>query len=176
MPTPQRTSHTAIITAAREILEADGPAGLTMQAVAAGVGVRAPSLYKHVRDRDALLSAVTEAAIDELGERLASADADLRALAAVYRAHAHAQPEAFRLMFTASARLDALQRAAAPVIDAARGLVGDTHALDAARLFTAWATGFLNMELAGAFRLGGGVDAAFTYGLERLIRGLEVES
>lgn len=176
MPTPQRTSHTAIITAAREILESDGPAGLTMQAVATRVGVRAPSLYKHVRDREALLSAVTESAIDELGERLASADADLRALAAAYRTHAHAQPEAFRLMFTTSAPLDALQRAAAPVIDAARGLVGDAHALDAARLFTAWATGFLNMELAGAFRLDGGVDAAFHYGLEHLIRGLERES
>jgi hypothetical protein len=52
-------------------------------------------------------------------------------------------------------------------------LVGDEHALDAARLFTAWATGFLHMELAGAFRLGGDVDDAFDYGLRRIIAGLE---
>ena len=42
-------------------------------------------------------------------------------------------------------------------------------------LFTAWATGFLQMELAGAFRLGGDVDEAFDYGLDRLIHGLTAE-
>ncbi|UNK71515.1 TetR/AcrR family transcriptional regulator [Microbacterium sp. H1-D42] len=172
MPTPQRTSFAAIIAAGREILEARGPAGLTMQAVAERVGVRAPSLYKHVRDRDALLSAVAESIIDELGTLLATADDDLAALARAYRAHAHAQPEGFRLMFTASAPIAALERAAAPVVSAARARVGDEHALDAARLFTAWATGFLQMELAGAFRLGGDVDAAFSYGLDHLLHGL----
>ncbi|UYO97661.1 hypothetical protein OED01_02760 [Microbacterium sp. M28] len=44
--------------------------------------------------------------------------------------------------------------------------------MEAARLFTAWATGFLQMELSGAFRLGGDVDRAFGYGLERIIAGL----
>ena len=39
MPTPDRTSLDAILLAARELLEADGPAGLTMAAVAARVGV-----------------------------------------------------------------------------------------------------------------------------------------
>ena len=66
----------------------------------------------------------------------------------------------------------ALQRSAAPLIRAASALVGDDDALDAARLFTAWATGFLQMELSGAFRLGGDVDRAFDYGLRRLIAGL----
>ena len=175
MPTPQRTSYAAIIAAGREILEARGPAGLTMQAVATRVGVRAPSLYKHVRDRDALLSAVAEATIDALGSLLVAAGDDLVSLARTYRTFAHAQPEGFRLMFTASAPIAALERAAAPVINAARTHVGEARALDAARLFTAWATGFLQMELAGAFRLGGDVDAAFSYGLDHLIRGLEGE-
>lgn len=191
MPAPERTTTATIITAGREILERAGQAGLTMQAVATQVGVRPPSLYKRVRDRDALLTAVAEATIAELTERLDatarlhSADETPRnpdeviramqshhglgALADELRAFAHEHPEGFRLMFTASAPLGALDRAARPVIAASAALVGDDDALNAARMFTAWATGFLQMELTGAFRLGGDVDGAFEYGRDRLI-------
>lgn len=172
MPTPERTSYAEIVAAGREILEDSGGDGLTMQAVAARVGVRAPSLYKRVRSRDALLAAVAEATIDDLGARLAAAGTDLSELAAVYRAFAHEHPEGFRLIFTASAPLEALDRAARPVITASAAVVGEEHALHAARLFTAWATGFLQMELSGAFRLGGDVDQAFAYGLRTIISGL----
>jgi AcrR family transcriptional regulator len=172
MPTPERTSTAAIVAAGREILEATGPAGLTMQAVAERVGVRAPSLYKRVRDRDALHAAVATASIDALTARLEAAGDDLTDLAHTYRSFAQDHPEGFRIMFTAASPHDALERSAAPLIRAASALVGDDDALDAARLFTAWATGFLQMELAGAFRLGGDVDRAFDYGLQRLIAGL----
>lgn len=194
MPTPDRTSLTEIIASGRSILEESGPAGLTMQAVAARCGVRAPSLYKRIRDRDALLSAVAAAVVDDLAARLESTaklhSADetggntgkvirgmqthraLEALADAYRAFAHEQPEGFRLMFTASPPLDALDQAANPVVTASADLVGTADALHAARLFTAWATGFLQMELTGAFRLGGGVDDAFSYGIRHLLRGL----
>ena len=37
---------------------------------------------------------------------------------------------------------------------------------------TAWANGFLTMELTGAFRLGPDLDRAFEYGLEFLARAL----
>lgn len=172
MPTPERTSYAEIVAAGREILEDSGGDGLTMQAVAARVGVRAPSLYKRVRSRDALLAAVAEATIDDLGTRLDAAGTDLSGLAAAYRAFAHEHPEGFRLIFTASAPLEALDRAARPVITASAAVVGEERALDAARLFTAWATGFLQMELSGAFRLGGDVDQAFAYGLRTIISGL----
>ena len=172
MPTPERTSVEEIVAAGREILEASGPGGLTMQAVAARVGVRAPSLYKRVRDREALLTAVATASIDALTARLEDAGDDLNALAHAYRDFAHDHPEGFRIMFTTAAPHDALERSAAPLIRAAAALVGEDDALDAARLVTAWATGFLQMELFGAFRLGGDVDRAFEYGLRHLTDGL----
>ena len=143
-----------------------------MQAVAARVGVRAPSLYKRVRDREALLTAVATASIDALTARLEDAGDDLNALAHAYRDFAHDHPEGFRIMFTTAAPHDALERSAAPLIRAAAALVGEDDALDAARLVTAWATGFLQMELSGAFRLGGDVDRAFEYGLRHLTDGL----
>ncbi|MDF2575814.1 MAG: TetR family transcriptional regulator, partial [Agromyces sp.] len=46
MPTPERTTLAEIVRAGRDQLESGGPDGLTMQAVALRVGVRAPSLYK----------------------------------------------------------------------------------------------------------------------------------
>ncbi|MFJ4222902.1 TetR/AcrR family transcriptional regulator [Microbacterium sp. NPDC089695] len=172
MPTPDRTSLAAIVEAGRAILEATGPSGVTMQAVAARVGVRAPSLYKRVRDRDALLAEVVQATADDLTARLERTDGGLAEIAAAYRRFAREQPEGFRLLFTASAPPDALRDAAVPVLRACEALVGADEALDAARLFTAWATGFLQMELSGAFRLGGDVDAAFDYATQRIIRAL----
>lgn len=172
MPTPTRTSIAAIVEAGRDLLEARGASGVTMQAVAERVGVRAPSLYKHVRDRDTLLRLVVEDTLDDLGRRLAASDGALSGLARVYRTFAQAHPEGFRLMYAIEGSADALQRASEPVLRAAADAVGADHALEAARLLTAWATGFLTMELAGAFCLGGDIDEAFEYGLSRIEAGL----
>ncbi|MEV4689241.1 TetR/AcrR family transcriptional regulator [Microbacterium sp. LWH3-1.2] len=172
MPTPERTSYAEIVAAGRDILEESGPTGLTMQSVAQRVGVRAPSLYKRVRDRDALIGAVAAATVGDLTERLEASDRSLEDLARAYRALAHERPEGFRLMFAAAAPQELLDRAGMTIVDSAAAIAGQEHALDAARLVTAWATGFIHMELAGAFRLGGDVDGAFEYGLAALRRGL----
>ena len=73
-------------------------------------------------------------------------------------------------------RLVANALASADVLRVAGALVGPGQALEAARTLVAFAHGFVSMELAGAFRLGGDVDAAFDYGLETLIRGLTASS
>jgi AcrR family transcriptional regulator len=172
MPTPERTTTADIIAAGRALLEEAGLAGLTMQSVAQRVGVRAPSLYKRVRDRDALVAAVAEATVADLTARLEASDRSLEGLARVYRTFAHERPEGFRLMFGGTAPQESLDRAGLLIVRGAGELVGEEHALDAARLVTAWVTGFVQMELAGSFRLGGDVDAAFEYGLAALRRGL----
>ena len=153
MPTPERTSLDAIIDAGRDLLEADGVDGLTMQAIADRVGVRAPSLYKRVRNRDELIARIAEATLRELSARLDDAADPTRG----------ADPGA-------ELRLDpdSLARSSASVVAVSGELAGEEHALDAARTFTAWANGFVSMELAGAFRLGGDVDRAFEFGVERL--------
>jgi len=180
MPTPDRTSLEEIIEAGRELLERDGVQGLTMQAVATRVGVRAPSLYKRVSNRDALVALVADATVRELGDTLDAAarepDRDprerLRDLAHAARTFAHRRPVAFRLIFAPGAELrlepESLARASAAVVSVSAELAGEEHALDAARTFTAWTNGFVSMELSGAFRLGGDVDRAFEYGVDRL--------
>lgn len=182
-PALARTSNTEIIAAGRELLEAGGLGSVTMQAVAAQVGVRAPSLYKRFPSRDALIAAITTATLEDLGERLAplshdpDASAGLRELALAYRAFAWANPRAFELLYMnlpldSRPSVEDTARATAPVLALAERLVGPERALEAARLITAFANGFISMELAGAFRLGGDVERSYRYGVDVLVDAL----
>ena len=84
--------------AGRELLEAGGLDAVTMVAVAERVGVRAPSLYKRLPDRAALIAAIGAAAFDDLGARLEpySRGEDpavcIRSIASTYRTFARANP------------------------------------------------------------------------------------
>jgi AcrR family transcriptional regulator len=183
MPTPARTSLDQIVSAGREILEAEGIDGLTMQHIASAVGVRAPSLYKRIRNRNDLLRLVANDASRELTDRLdaaattGDARSDLIALATAFRRFARANPAAYGLLFAPlpdDARADPewSVRGSEAVLDATRRLAGEDDSLEAARTVTAWANGFIAMELAGAFRLGGDVDRAFDYGIDRITRAI----
>jgi AcrR family transcriptional regulator len=185
MPTPERTSLEAIVGAGRALLETDGVEGLTMQAVAERVGVRAPSLYKRVRNRDELIARIAEdtlrelsARLDDAAERTRPADPglELAHLARTVRAFAHERPAGYRLIFGPGAELRlsdaALADASGAVLRIAGELAGDEHRLDAARTITAWVNGFVSMELAGAFRLGGDIDRAFEFGIACLTDAL----
>ncbi|MFC7432370.1 MULTISPECIES: TetR/AcrR family transcriptional regulator [unclassified Agrococcus] len=185
MPAPERTTAAAIVDAGRAIVEAHGLDALTMQAVADRVGVRAPSLYKRIAGRDALLAAVVAAVLDDLEAAIAAAASDatprerLAAIAAATRAFAHRHPVGYGLVFApapapaAQPDVGRLGDAAAPLLAATHELVGEAAALDAARLLTAWLHGFLAMELGGAFRLDGDVDRAFAYGLRRILDAID---
>jgi AcrR family transcriptional regulator len=182
-PAPARTSNDAIIRAARAILEADGLSALTMRRVAEEVGVKGPSLYKRVPDREALLRAVADGVIDDLSRTLALANttddprADLEAVAHAYRDFARQNPNGYRLLFAelpsgASPDPRILGALGEPIVRAVARLTGEPAALHGARTFVAWAHGFVSMELAGAFRLGGDLDAAFAYGIAAILAGV----
>ena len=184
-PTPARTSRDAILAAARELLEDEGLDAVTMAAVADRVGVRAPSLYKHLRDRPSWSAASSP-------PRRASSRASwrprsprrpttrprgVRAIASAYRAFARRSPRAAALLFAdlgpeLPIPQAELARSARPVLEAAAALAGEDRALPAARSLTAFVHGFTSMESAGAFRLGGTVEEAYTLGIDALIRGL----
>lgn len=179
MPTRARTSVDQIIAAGRSILDAEGLEAMTMARVATDVGVRAPSLYKRVRNRDELIRLVANDAGDELAATLdkaadtGDARSDLGAIAVAFRTWALGHPEAYALLFGHASdgpRMDVevSARASATLLRTAEAMAGPYEALEAARTFVAWATGFVAMELAGAFQLGGDIDRAFVYGVERL--------
>ncbi|WP_243063751.1 TetR/AcrR family transcriptional regulator [Humibacter sp. RRB41] len=189
MPTPNRTTNDEIVAAARSLLDEGGLDALTMQAVATRVGVRAPSLYKRVQSREQLVGLVVESSVLELAETLdvaAEVTADdpvdsLVALARALRAFAHRHPNRFGLVFAspspaARPSADALAASSAAVLRVSERLAGADDALEAARTVTAWALGFLTMELSGSFQLGGDPAKAFDYGAMAIARAIDAAS
>jgi AcrR family transcriptional regulator len=182
VPAVARTSTLEIVAAGRVLLESGGLDALTMQAVATRIGIRGPSLYKRVPGRNGLLAALAADGYRELERDIREAirgdepPEDLRRAAAAYRAFAHRSPHLYALMFAplpadARAPVDVAAASAAPILDLMTAWLGAPRALEAARLVTAFAHGFVSMELSGAFRLGGEVDGAWTAGIETLIAG-----
>jgi AcrR family transcriptional regulator len=176
MPTPDRTSLDAIVATARDLLESDGLAGVTMQAVATRVGVRAPSLYKRVQSREELIRLVATATLHELAARVDDTTSAAELLDA-FRAFGQERPAAFRLVMTPGAGVPVADRelsalSSAALLRVATELAGEADALEAARTLTAWATGFISMELNGSFRLGGDVDRAWRYGVTRVVAAI----
>jgi AcrR family transcriptional regulator len=178
MPAHAQTSTAAIVTAGRHLLEERGVDALTMHDVAGAVGVRAPSLYKRVRGRSDLFRLILEDVADELTTVLDAATgsgdpvADLRAMVEAYRRFAHANPVTYTLMFTPHAMSGGTARSvrsSATFLRIIAELAGPRDALPAARTMVAWAHGFIMMELAGAFRLGGDVEQAWDFGLNRIL-------
>jgi AcrR family transcriptional regulator len=178
MPAHAQTSTAAIVAAGRRLLEERGMDALTMRDVADAVGVRAPSLYKRVHGRSDLLVLILDDVANELTDALDAAACsgdpatDVRAMAAAYRGFAHSNPVAYSLMFAPQALSGATARSvrsSATFLRVVAELAGRRHALPAARTIVAWAHGFITMELAGAFRLGGDVEQAWDFGLDRVL-------
>lgn len=66
---------TSIVGAARERLTAEGPAQLSLRAVARDVGMVSSAVYRYFPSRDDLLTALLVIAYDELGAAVEAADA-----------------------------------------------------------------------------------------------------
>lgn len=179
MPTPSRTSTAQIVAAGRVILEAEGFERLTMQRVAAAVGVRAPSLYKRVDGRRELVRLIAADAAGDLSQALEAAattgdpQRDLVRIATAFRAFARAHPEAYALLFRRlpegwEPEISLDSPGFNTLFKTVEAISGTELRLEAARTVVAWANGFVGMELAGAFHLGGDVDRAFAYGADRI--------
>lgn len=183
MPSPAKTTDAAIVAAARKVVERRGRDGFSMNEVAAAVGIRTPSLYDHFADRAQLLAAVeihywrALARALERARRWSDPVRALTALARAYRSFAKANRQGYALIHDADAERTeegtrARAAAVALVLPSLAALVGERDALAAARVLTPFLHGFVSMELAGAFRLGGGIDRAFERGVAVILAGL----
>lgn len=160
-----------LVAEARALLEEGGPGALTMRRLAGRVGIRAPSIYKHVAGRDALEAAVVADGLREFAEAGEEAARDVRdplgALGRAYRGFARAHPHLYRLMNDRPLPRDRLPegleaRAGGPLVAA---VGGDP---DRARAAWAFAHGMVMLELTVRFPPGADLDAAWRAGLTAL--------
>ncbi|MFD7408657.1 TetR/AcrR family transcriptional regulator [Streptomyces sp. NPDC059866] len=123
----------ACLRAARELLEEDGSAGLSLRAVARRAGVSPTAPYRHYADRDSLVSAVAAQGYRELAEHLAAVNPapstpdDLAAVAVVYVQFALDHPALFRAMFAEPCDPTSAERVAATAVitEYVKGIVRD---------------------------------------------------
>lgn len=178
MPAPIRATHEDMVMAAREILEGEGPDAVTMSSVAARLGIRPPSLYKKVGDRQELLALVAESVAAEvlaLFEKRADPDLPARgrleSYARIYRKISHESPRALTLLFLQPAADSPAISELLRVLLQAVAEGSDSDPLPSARTLTSWLFGFCTLESSGAFRSGGDVDEAFERGLATVLEG-----
>ena len=156
MAEPRRAQ---IVREARALLEAEGERALSMRRIADRLGIRAPSLYKHLPGKRELEAAIVADGLEDFAAAMAAADPGLTGLARAYRAFALAHPHLYRLITERPLARDLLPagleaRAAAPIVAA----LGDEH-----RARAAWASahGLASLELAGRFPPDADLDAAW---------------
>jgi AcrR family transcriptional regulator len=175
----------AVVAAGADLADEVGFAGLTMGLLAERVGVRTPSLYKHVDSLDALRHGISVQAKREIGHALAPAavgrsgpDA-VRAIAVAYRRWALAHPGRYAATGHPPAADDEEDRRASDealrvLLDTLSGFgLHGAHAIDAARALRAALHGFVTLESTGAFAMPREVTRSYGFLVDTLIAGLQ---
>lgn len=186
MPYPTQITLEAILDLTREMIEAEGVDQLSLNKLSKALGVKTPSLYRYIKNRNDLLQLVIEDVLAGLYEAMqpalqtdGSAHDRLLAIAQAYRAYAHANPIAYGLAFTNTIpELRPDPERQVQLILVYQGLIaqitGEENSLTALRGFLALLHGFVMLEIAGQLRRGGDLDEAFFQSVQSYLRGLEM--
>ena len=158
---PARADRRAqLIAAARHLLETEGSEAITMRRLGAAVGIRGPSVYKHVPDKGAVEDALTLIGLVEQAEAVQGVPTSFAAVAGAYRTWALSHPHMHRLLNDRPLNRSQLPvgleaRAAAPLVAACDG--------DVAMARAAWATikGLVDLELADRFPPDADLEAVY---------------
>ena len=177
--TPDRVVETAT-----RLANESGPETLTLAAVAAELGVRTPSLYKHVDGLPSLRRLIAVRAKEELTTVLSAATVGrarseaLHGLAHAYRDWARDRPASAVAVQAAPAADDEDdQLASKALVDVIFGALSgyglsDDGLVDATRTLRAGLVGFMTLESSGAFGMARPVEASFAWWLDTLDRAL----
>ena len=180
-------ASTTVVAAGAALADEVGLWRLTMGLLAKRVGVRTPSLYKHVESLESLRRGIAIQAKRELGYVLAratvgksGADA-VHAFAAAHRRWVIEHPGRYAATIHAPAADDEEDRRVSEeglrvLLDVLAGLKLDgARTMDAPRTLRSALHGFATLESAGGFGLLQDVDRGFHFLIDTLITGLQTD-
>lgn len=184
MPYPRQINREEIVAQAWQLIEAKGTENLSLGKLAQALGVKAPSLYRHVGSKADLLQAVNQHTSLQLIEALQTAAAQtsgssteqLAALLHAYRRFAHEHPHSYLLAFTNTDEAlrpdaDLLEQMVLPIQALMTAVSGPEQSLAALRGAMALVHGFALLELHGQLRRGGDLEANFDTAVQAYLRG-----
>jgi AcrR family transcriptional regulator len=181
VPTPAKTSQANLVDIGLALATEGGADAVTIAAVAQAAGIKGPSLYKHFADREALLTAIEIAVLYELEAVLRQVKGRtprqrIVGMAHAYRAFGHRAPRRYGLIYRKNvaddpALAEACLFSARPLFEELEAAgVPPKRILVLSRTLVAFLHGFVSMEIAQAFRLGGDLDEAFEASLTTILR------
>ena len=187
MPYPTQINREQIIQQAAQMVAAEGAEALSLHKLAAALGVKAPSLYRHIGGKAELLKVVNLLTLQQLFAAMESAQAAaptepvarMMALLAAYRAFAQAQPRLYFLAFGDNDAYrpdeDVLVQMVLPIQAVMAEISGQERSLAALRGALALVHGFVMLELTNQLRRGGSLEDAFTQSAAAYLRGWQNE-
>ena len=181
-PYPSQTNSKTVIETARILIEHEGVEALSLGKIAAELGIKAPSLYRHIKNKHALLQAVVERTylrlFDAYDHALANADDDpieqLLRLSLAQREFAANNPNTYMLAY--STQSPASETNPTMLLDRAilvqqiiSQISGEEDSLPALRGLLAITHGFVMLELNGQFRRGGDLSETMEKIIEKVV-------
>ncbi len=183
MPYPSQTTREQIIECAWQLTAEQGFEKLTLKTLADSLGIRAPSLYNHVKNKEALLQFVNALTIERMFATMYTASENtgnrpeekILAVVMAQRRFAHEYPVQYTLAFSAlqpdtppdERRLSAVLYLQTILAE----ISGEERSLPAMRGLLALTHGFAMLELNNQLRRGGDLDEAFRLSVQAFLRG-----
>ncbi|MDP9094809.1 MAG: TetR/AcrR family transcriptional regulator [Actinomycetota bacterium] len=177
-PPPRSDRVNQIVAAARQLVETEGAEALTMRRLGDELGIKAPSLYKHLPGREGVVARLVDETLFESGDRMHAAVSEpaadvaggpIQALLAAYRGFGRKHPNLYRLVTTGNLPRSALTAgledwAGEPFYRA----TGDPYR---AQALWAFAHGTLILEIDARFLPGSDVDRTWEAGARAFAQG-----
>jgi len=183
MPYPSQIDRETIIATARQMIEAEGVDNLSLRSLAEELGVKAPSLYRYVRNKTALLRAINEGTTRQLVDALYHAADEqhaaldrMMAVGKAFRHFVHQNPACYMLSANTpndETRPDADEREqlVLPLQQIFSEITGKDDSLAGLRGAYAFLHGWAILEVTEQFERGGNLDADFERSFRAYIAG-----
>jgi AcrR family transcriptional regulator len=183
MPYPSQINHDSIIETARELIEAKGIDAVTLRMVADTLGVKAPSLYRYVKNKNAMLLAVNEVthrelinALMQVADSPASLTERLVTMAIAYRQYVHAHPVCYELAMGSNPEIrppqEMLVQLVLPLQAVFSQFTNENDSLVALRGAFALLHGWVSLEISQQLQRGGDLNAHFEQSFRAYLNGL----